>query len=322
MPYIPGKGYVLPDNNDLEPLSKETRASNILRSTGRESNNLFESISRPFNGYIDDYIGYIDDPSRNPYNTNFNQLRAENQGTGEKLLNSTGKFLWNATSTALDGTVGMVIGIGNKIAGGEGGYTENPFSKALDEISDKINENLQSYQTKHYKDASILENAFSAEGIGNFWGDTIFANAGYAVGAMATGLTLTPLVKGGVRAAAKLIGRFGKNALSITESMARFSTTEEILANLSKPLTALKRMGVVESFATAALGATSEARMEAVEAVDNTVEMLKQQGVWDKLSPEEQEQKKSDIAYSVGWANMGIVTLGNLFAFKAFLPLQ
>jgi len=322
MPRVNGKFVASTSQLDgLSPLEP-------LRQNFNESGQgYFEPVYKRFPGFVDDYKDYIDSPTSTPLNSDFNEIRALNQGTGEKLGRSFGKFAVNATSTALDGTIGLFTGLANmggEKTGFEGNleeFIDNPFSRAVQEWADETRQGLEVYRTKAYEEGSVLSNAFSAEGIGNFWGDTIFSNAGYAVGAIATGLGFGSALKAGGKAVAKsyLRNTLKRSGLEISEALKAGQTVEQVVDKALKGAKVRQWGNTINQGVTSALSSIGEARMEAFDAEKQVIDNLKAQGVWDGLTKEEQDNITQNTKNTVFGANMAILTMSNAIQFgKAF----
>ena len=147
------------------------------------------------------------------------EARAQEQPFYDKLANSTLKLAGVAGTTFVDifaGTATGLINMGLKstellIDNKEdnwwdatksvaNAFVNNPTSVALNSFNDWLDSDvLVNYRTKKEMDNEWWQNALSAEGAANFWGENILKNAGFMVGAMSAsklaGAGLSRLVK-------------------------------------------------------------------------------------------------------------------------------
>jgi hypothetical protein len=147
------------------------------------------------------------------------EARAQEQPFYDKLANSTLKLAAVAGTTFVDiyaGTATGLINMGLKstellIDNKEdnwwdatksvvNAFVNNPTSVALNSFNDWLDSDvLVNYRTKKEMDNEWWQNALSAEGAANFWGENILKNAGFMVGAMSAsklvGAGLSRLVK-------------------------------------------------------------------------------------------------------------------------------
>ena len=111
-------------------------------------------------------------------------IRANNQWAIAKLGAGIGKGAVLAGTTFLDGTLGLVYGIGTAIDEGRfSGLWNNDVSNALQEINQKSEEWMPNYRTEVEQNRPWYQNL----GTMNFWADTFIKNLGFTVGAMYSG---------------------------------------------------------------------------------------------------------------------------------------
>lgn len=145
-----------------------------------------------------DYWGnsMFDNPTANEEEfqlNNLNDTRAENQPWYAKLGAGIGKGIVLAGTTFLDGTVGLLAGIGTAISEGRwSGLFDNVVSNGLNEINRQIEDILPNYRTQEELNRPWWENL----GTVNFWADSFLKNLGFTVGAMYSGNALTKVLKG------------------------------------------------------------------------------------------------------------------------------
>lgn len=111
-------------------------------------------------------------------------IRANNQWAIAKLGAGIGKGAVLAGTTFLDGTLGLVYGIGTAIREGRfSGLWNNDVSNALQEINQKSEELMPNYRTEAEQNRPWYQNL----GTMNFWADSFIKNLGFTVGAMYSG---------------------------------------------------------------------------------------------------------------------------------------
>lgn len=136
-----------------------------------------------------DYWGnsMFDNPSANEEEfqlNNLNDIRAENQPWYAKLGAGIGKGIVLAGTTFLDGTVGLLAGIGTAVSEGRwSGLFDNAVSNGLNEVNRQIEDILPNYKTQEEQERPWYENL----GTVNFWADSFLKNLGFTVGAFYSG---------------------------------------------------------------------------------------------------------------------------------------
>ena len=112
-------------------------------------------------------------------------IRAENQPWFAKIGAGLAKGTVLAGTTFLNGTLGLVYGIGTAINEGKwSGLWDNDFSRAMDEFNQWSEKELPNYYTQDEIDNPMtLRNIFSA----NFLADKFIKNIGFTVGAFYSG---------------------------------------------------------------------------------------------------------------------------------------
>lgn len=112
-------------------------------------------------------------------------IRAENQPWFAKIGAGLAKGAVLAGTTFLNGTLGLVYGIGSAINEGKwSGLWDNDFSNAMDEFNQWSEKAMPNYYTQDEIDNPMtLRNIFSA----NFLGDKFIKNIGFTIGAFYSG---------------------------------------------------------------------------------------------------------------------------------------
>lgn len=114
------------------------------------------------------------------------QYRGEVQPWYSDISRGLSKAGVLATTTALDGTIGTVVGLGHAAATGNWqNFVNNPMSRALQQTNNYFEQLLPVYESKEQEESPWYAptNIFST----NFIGDKLIKNAGFIAGAAATG---------------------------------------------------------------------------------------------------------------------------------------
>lgn len=183
---------------------------------------------------------------------------AQYQNNWEKWGNGIGKFLGTTATTALEGTVGTLYGLGQYIATGKfSSIYDNPVNRYLDEF----NKNMEKWLPNYYSHAEQDAKWYSPDNIltANFWSDKVLKNLGFSAGTIlggfgwgaafrAIGLT-SKLVKVGkglelltavddAIVNAPKAARFGAVTRAIEETAKKslLSTTGKVLTNADRTL--------------------------------------------------------------------------------------
>lgn len=111
-------------------------------------------------------------------------IRADEQSALTKIANGIAKGTILAGTTLLNGTVGLLAGLGEWAATGKvSKIWDNEISKGLDEFEKKSEEWLPNYYSEEELNTPWYENVFTA----NFWGDKFLKNLGFTIGAYYSG---------------------------------------------------------------------------------------------------------------------------------------
>ena len=118
--------------------------------------------------------------------TNLNETRFENQSTLDAMGNAVVKMLGTAASTIVGGASLIFSGIPTAIREKRwSGLWDNDVTQALTEAEDWMEDNFKIYQSQEQKEASWLSAANLTSA--SFWGDDVIKNAGFMLGAAASG---------------------------------------------------------------------------------------------------------------------------------------
>ena len=120
-------------------------------------------------------------------------IRAENQPWYSKLGAGVAKGVVLAGTTFLDGTIGLVAGVGTAIGEGRiSGIWDNEVSNSLAELNRELEVALPNYMTVEEQERPWYQNL----GTMNFWANSVIKNLGFTVGAFYSGGAWTKALKG------------------------------------------------------------------------------------------------------------------------------
>lgn len=115
---------------------------------------------------------------------NLDDIRAENQPWFAQVGAGLAKGAVLAGTTFLNGTVGLVTGLGRWAETGDvSKLWDNEFSRAMDAVNKWSEEAMPNYYTQNELEQPWYTNIFTA----NFWGDKFIKNIGFTVGAFYSG---------------------------------------------------------------------------------------------------------------------------------------
>lgn len=130
-----------------------------------------------------------------------NEARYKNQSTLDAIGNAIAKMLGTAATTVVSGLGGALVGIPTAINEGRwSGLWDNSLTQALSDVDKYMEENFKIYQSKEQQNAPWLSAANLTSA--SFWGDDVIKNAGFMLGAAASGSVFT----GGLGLASRALG--------------------------------------------------------------------------------------------------------------------
>jgi len=242
------------------------------------------------------------------------------QSNWDKAANGVLKGLNLAGTTFLQGTVGLVAGLGAVAATGQANaFYNNDFAQALDKWNKEAENVLPNYYTAKETNANWYspDNLFTA----NFLWDKLVKNIGFSIGAIYSG----GVVSKGISTAMKGVGLLSEAAqlskvvtaldevLPATPAAARAAKFQEILTSSLPKLSAKQ----VDRTITSLFGAATEGGIEALQGL-NEFREAKIAEFQEKnfRTPNEQEMKEiNDNAASLGNArffmNIGLLSATN-----------
>ena len=210
------KGLNRNNNTENERIQGLKEAANLGRHLGNFNNAPVENIGIQAantgygNSQYDDNI-----TSKNQFD-DINDIRANEQPWYDKIGNGLAKMGGTALTTFLSAFGTPIVGGATAIAEGQfNGLWNNPFSQAMTDIDNYMDENFQNYKSESEQNRDWWQNLGSA----NFWADDVIKNIGFTLGAAASG----SIFGGGLGLAGKAIdvankaskvGRLGISAAS------------------------------------------------------------------------------------------------------------
>lgn len=187
---LKGLNYTQP-SRESEAFKMNAFRGNIGRWTST-SPALFEPQHRS----LDDPLAYLGSSKYDDISAGLggemtlNERRFENQSTLDAMGNALAKMLGTAASTIVSGGALIAAGIPTAIAEKRwSGLWDNEVTQALSDFEDYMEDNFKIYQSKEQQEAPWLSvaNLTSA----SFWGDDVIKNAGFMLGAAASGSMFT-----------------------------------------------------------------------------------------------------------------------------------
>lgn len=269
-----------------------------------------------------------------PY-ADWNEIRAQNQGIGEKLGRGMLKMLTTTTGAIIENTVGVVGGIGSMITGGT--YADNPIGRSVDNMNEWMSENLPHYYTKAELDPN--RSAISALGTANFWTDKFANGIGYSLGSLATAwltggagmIGRATNLAGKALATAGRAGQVGK-LVSTGEAMKNIYAASKMMAtgtklttdvakygNIARGLNAAKylEVGAMMSLAESSVEAREKAKMFIQEREETWLENNPGMSIEDMPASEREKidsEARAVENFTFGW-NMPVLMATNLLQF-------
>jgi len=222
--------------------------------------------------------------------TDYEEMAAQQQSTWNKWGNSLGKFAGVGATSFVSGTVGLLNGIGSSIANWDfSKLFDNDTTRLMNRSQERLEDILPNYYAKNEKDADwwTSDNLLTA----NFWGDKVFKNLSYSLGALGGGIVWSKafkllgltntMVKAGagleaattVEAAMTNVPKLQKfaaleNALNTVGQKYIKSPAAAILKDSDRVLTSV--MGTFGEASLEALQNANEFRRRAIEEYRNT----------------------------------------------------
>jgi len=272
---------------------------------------------------------------------------AQQQTSGEKLLNGLEKFVAKTGTAILGGTIGVADSIFTGIKEGSmsAAYNSN-FNKWLDDLNTKLDYKLPNYYSEEEKNKSF----FGELGTTNFWADKVLGGLSFTIGAVGSEAIWASITGGtSLLASEGILARSGrwatdlfttaetKGALASWKSIATKpiidSATEQALNQTlktgAKVANGLKALDTTRFFLTSAgFEAGVEARQYLKQTEEDWTNMFTSQNGREP-SAQEKAEFKDKLTTAGNWvflANLAIVgsenmmTIGKLTMGKSIRP--
>lgn len=215
-------------------------------------------------------------------------IRANNQPAIIQAINGTAKGAVLAGTTFLNGTIGLLYGLGNSIYEGDASKIwDNPitqFGKELNEESERI---LPNYYTEAQNNGPWnTANLIST----NFLFDKVVKNVGFTVGAAFSGGVYT-----------NLIGKVARGIGGLY-ALAKTGRTFEEAAKLgARAMDMSNKTRLLKATTGSVLSAMAEGSMEAINGAEDYANIYKQK--YDALSAERRNQALRDFVMDGGFVD-------------------
>jgi hypothetical protein len=327
LPNIPFRGLSTQDVGGGEPVSP----LEALDASVRSSNKGLQG------GSIRRSLGELTNPRYNvfvPGDYNNEDAYAQGQSWTEKMVNGVGKGLALTGTTFLQGTLGLVNGVGNWIATGNfSSFYDNDLNRGLDNLNKQLDDNLlPNYYTDVEKEAKWYspDNLFTA----NFAWNGIVKNLGFAAGAALSG----GVYSSGIKALSALPGisrlvSVGKQAEVLAATEAGLTSVNKVADTFGKVkslsdrfITSYNVLNKGGRAVVAGLSTTGEAGFEALQTLNEKRNELIQEyvaandGVYpDAQAMEDINAKASEVGNSAFLLNVGLLTATNYIQFPRIL---
>ena len=327
LPNIPFRGLSRPgvggdaSVSPLEALDASIRASNKGQQGGSIPRSMSELTNPRFNAFV-------------PGDYNNEDAYAQGQSWTEKMVNGVGKGIALTGTTFLQGTVGLVNGVGNWISTGNfSSFYDNDMNRDLDDLNKALDNNLlPNYYTDVEKNARWYspDNLFTA----NFLWNGIVKNLGYAAGAALSGGVYSAGIKGlsSLPGISRLVS-VGKQAEVLAATEAALTSANKVADTFGKVkslsdrfITSYNALNTGGRAVVAGLSTTGEAGFEALQTLNEKRNQLIDEyvaannGVYpDAQALENINARASEVGNSAFWLNVGLLTATNYIQFPKIL---
>lgn len=242
------------------------------------------------------------------------------QSNWDKAANGVLKSLELAGTTFLQGTVGLIYGLGQVVAGnGANSFYNNDFTQQLDKWNKEAENALPNYYTAKETNAAWYspDNLFTA----NFLWDKLIKNVGFSIGALYSGGLVSKAISSSLKGISLLseasqLGKVTKaleEVLPATPQAARLSKFQEIVQGSLPGLKASQ----VDRTITSLFGAATEGGIEALQGLNEFRDAkIAEFQAQNYRTPNDEEMRKiNDDASSLGNArffmNIGLLSATN-----------
>ena len=274
---------------------------------------------KSYTNYIDRPFSYISDDA--------DDLRAYNQGIGEKIAYGLPKFVTRVGTNVLGSTVGLVYGGGAFLGGlfdGPGGvnatkaFFDNDFQRSMDGINDYMDGALPSYYTKEEDNY----NFWQSMGTANFWTNDFSQGLSFVAGAVISEYLSAGLASSAIAArGANLLRKVSKSAGKGKKYNGAGTSMDDVTKSLDDVVKRKQIGNMATTMRQLGTGAMYEAGVEARHHYDQSLSNL--EGAFHEeygRDPNTEEMAHLvDIATkssnAVFGANVALVGYGNYMMF-------
>lgn len=316
------------------PLTKEQRLAQFVEIANKnyDPTSLYPDPSRKSTfqvpGFNYDEFSSLEDPNPLRGLSTLVEERAQNQSNWDKWGNALINMGVTAGTTFLDGTIGTLVGAMNMTETGEGSaFWNNPASKVFQNWQEVAQEAFPSYYSQEQQEMPWYQSVVPFSGNAtNFWADMVLKNMGFMIGTVASSALYGGAVRSlaGAKNIAKSVGEGLVKKLGTGSSKDLLKgvlkgeiTAEQIGAELAKDAKTLKHIDGASQIIGAVAGSVGEARIEALQSVD---EYKKNRLAQNPNMTEEELAQLDNDAINIGNAtfltNMAVLSVGNYAQFK------
>jgi hypothetical protein len=322
--------------NAGKPLEYKTAPDKFMSGLEQASSTI--NVTNRYSDALANYAKY--DVGYNPFGEDWNEIRANNQGVGEKLGRGVLKMGTTMSGAIAENTIGIFSGLASMATGGT--YADNAVGRSVDEMNEWMAENFPHYYSQKEQDPD--RSAFEALGTANFWTDKFANGLGYSLGSLAT-VWLT----GGTGVIGRGVGLVGKGMATLGEAAAvgKVASTGEKLkkiyeaskmiktgAKLSDDVAgAAKTARALNAAKHLEVGAMMSLAESSVEAREKSKEFIRESfAAWEEANPgksaqqdmtAEEKQAILESARAVEnttfGLNMAVLMPTNLFTFGSMI---
>jgi hypothetical protein len=293
------------------------------------------------NRYPDALANYAKyDVGMSPFGEDWNEIRARNQGVGEKIGRGLLKMGATMSGAIAENTIGVFSGLASMATGGT--YADNAVGRSVDEMNEWMAENLPHYYSQKEQDPD--RSMLAALGTANFWTDKFANGLGYSLGSLATVWATggTGLLGRGIGLVGKGIATFGEAAAvgklattgdklkKIYEASKMIKTGAKLSDDVAKTAKVARGLNAAKHLEVGAMMSLAES---SVEAREKSKEFIREQfESWEENNPGKSAQQDMSIEErqaildsaravenSTFALNMGILIPSNLFTFGSMI---
>jgi len=215
------------------------------------------------------------------------EILAQNQSFISKLGNAGMKALGTMGNTAIEGTLGLPIGIQQAIQRGDfqASY-DNPLTQSLDRFTAWMEKSFPNYYTAEEREMSFGRKL----GTANFWADSILKNLGFMAGAYLTGMA-----GAGVFANLSRLNKLTKTSKVLSEAMRTGKALEglegaALMSEIESVGKQLTRLGATQQLTASLMAAKAEAGIESRE-LGRQLDQDREQNIKDLMASYEEEDR-------------------------------